>query len=127
MSNKMIPRVKALWLAALRSGNYNQARGRMRVSKRSAPSTRLDAQVTTGTAHCCLGVLTEVAVEEGILDRFKTASGSNSMPCMIVRKWSGLDKKTADDLASKNDQSRPEGAWPRNNFATIAEWIEKEL
>ena len=127
MSNKMIPRVKALWLAALRSGNFNQARGRMRVSKRSTPGTRADAQVTTGTAHCCLGVLTEVAILDGALQRFKTSSNSNSMPCMIVRKWAGLDKKTADDLASRNDQSLEGGAWPRHNFATIAEWIEKEL
>lgn len=128
---RMNRKIKKLWLKALRSGEYQQARGRMRVSKRSAPNTRADAHVTDDkTAHCCLGVLTEIALREGIIQTFETSSRRNSMPCMAVRNWAELDKRAADNLAGKNDASKvgaSSSCWPRNNFAAIADYIEREL
>lgn len=46
---KLRPEVKALWLEALRSGKYEQARGSLR-------------KIVDGTTrgHCCLGVLCDV-------------------------------------------------------------------
>lgn len=60
----MNPEVKAKWLAALRSGDYEQGRDALR----------------TGTRHrqyCCLGVLCDLAVKEGIIGQ----------PILIDRDW----------------------------------------
>ena len=45
---KMDPEVKAKWVAALRSGDYRQAKG----------------QLYDGNGYCCLGVLCEVLGQE---------------------------------------------------------------
>lgn len=52
---KLKKRVKAQWLAALRSGDYGQGRGALR--KRAA----------NGDKFCCLGVLCELAVKAGVI------------------------------------------------------------
>lgn len=46
--------VKEKWLTALRSGDYKQGRGRLKATK--------DGRTT----YCCLGVLCEVAITEGV-------------------------------------------------------------
>jgi hypothetical protein len=48
---KMNKRVKDLWVAALRSGEYEQGIGYLKLNSK---------------AFCCLGVLCEVAVKEGV-------------------------------------------------------------
>jgi hypothetical protein len=48
--------IKEEWCRRLRSGEYKQAQGVL---------TRLNAQGEI-TGHCCLGVLMEMAVEEGV-------------------------------------------------------------
>lgn len=45
----MKPEIKALWIDALRSGDYKQCRNQLR----------------QGDTFCCLGVLTELAVQAG--------------------------------------------------------------
>lgn len=52
MDNK----VKALWLEALRSGEYDQAKGTLK-----------EDQEDGSVGYCCLGVLCEVAVQEGVI------------------------------------------------------------
>lgn len=47
----MDPKVKAMWTEALRSGEYEQARGYLR----------------TDNGYCCLGVLCEVAVKNKVI------------------------------------------------------------
>lgn len=46
----MKERVKELWVAALRSGRFKQTKGRLKFNKE----------------HCCLGVLCELAKEDGL-------------------------------------------------------------
>lgn len=122
---------KKLWLKALRSGNFRQARGHMRVSKRSNNDIKESSNVPSeffkegGRAHCCLGVLTEVAQEQGVVSKFSTAGNRNTMPCRAVYAWAELDRSDADDLASKND--RGDNDWPTNDFANIADFIEENL
>lgn len=55
MTIKADPRVKQLWLDALRSGEYSQAIGYLQ----------------TPEGHCCLGVLCDVAVKEGVIPPLK--------------------------------------------------------
>lgn len=54
------PEVKAKWTAALRSGTYTQGVGQLRDSADN---------------FCCLGVLCEIAVEEGVIPPAKVSSG----------------------------------------------------
>lgn len=53
---KLKPEIKARWLAALRSGHYQQGYGRLRTRY---TDDRPDE-------FCCLGVLTDLAVGEGV-------------------------------------------------------------
>ncbi len=53
MTEKLNPRIKKLWLESLRSGEYTQGEGRLRRNDK----------------HCCLGVLCELAVVEGIIEK----------------------------------------------------------
>lgn len=48
MTTKMNPQVKEMWVNALRSGEYNQATGKLK----------------TPQGFCCLGVLTDLYVKE---------------------------------------------------------------
>lgn len=48
----MNPEVKSLWVSALRSGQYPQCRGELRNS--------------SGLGYCCLGVLSQLAVDAGV-------------------------------------------------------------
>jgi hypothetical protein len=82
---KMIPEVKALWIAALRSGNYKQGRGVLRSEE---------------DAFCCLGVLEDLAVKAGVTDagvlisgayEYKDRSGVSATGLTpLVRQWSGI-------------------------------------
>jgi hypothetical protein len=47
--------IKERWLAALRSGKYKQGRGKLK---------------TVDDEYCCLGVLCELAVEDGVIGSF---------------------------------------------------------
>jgi hypothetical protein len=50
----MNPQIKARWVAALRSGDYTQVEGRLNKNDEG---------------FCCLGVLCEIAVEDGIVNK----------------------------------------------------------
>lgn len=54
------------WIAALRSGNYNQCRGRLRLMVDDKP-----------VGYCCLGVACEVARDAGIIKEY---DGKNGVP-----------------------------------------------
>lgn len=81
--------VKERWVAALRSGEYTQAKGNLKV--------KLEGDGRYG--HCCLGVLCDLAAEDGIIepavwvadtesytdeDRASIASGTVSGPVSMV-------------------------------------------
>jgi hypothetical protein len=109
--------IKARWVAALRSGEYDQGTGQLRSYGR----------------FCCWGVLCDLARSEGIgtwdsSDGFDTAGAVFfSWPPDSVRKWAGvvdprLPVPIADDLlplSRHNDTGR--------TFAEIADAIEAQL
>jgi hypothetical protein len=85
MAGTMNPEVKAQWVEALRSGEYEQARGRLR----------------NGDGYCCLGVLTDRGVKAGVcsehadkLDegvfRYGFHRSMGVLPDEIM-DWAGLD------------------------------------
>lgn len=110
---RMNPVVKELWLAALRSGEFEQGRGYLNRHDRL----------------CCLGVLCEVAIGSGEeVKKFKDGtsgtvcySGCDTYPPVRVYEWAGLTPdETADvTLSSKNDGG--------SSFEEIANWIEENL
>lgn len=88
----MNPQIKTQWIAALQSGEYAQCKGTL-------------TQVTADgkESHCCLGVLTELAVKAGVITRNNTIRDDGSVKVSYgeayesgtasyeVRKWAGLD------------------------------------
>ena len=68
------------WVAALRSGDYTQQKGSLANLHR--------------TQHCCLGVLCEVAILDGVdLDTYETVPGFDDERAYLprrVQEWSGV-------------------------------------
>lgn len=62
---------RAAWVEALRSGEYQQGVGRLAM----------------GGRHCCLGVACEVAIKEGIIDRYDPEAFGLPIP---VAEWLGF-------------------------------------
>lgn len=119
------------WIAALRSGKYQQGTGRL-----------IDVLNSTGDArYCCLGVLCELAEEAGVVKRLpNTISGAVQYPDTndqirtgvlpdVVADWAGMETNCGDfaepsdwgtayrSLMSMNDSGVP--------FSEIADIIEK--
>jgi hypothetical protein len=114
------PVAKEKWLAKLRDPNAEQT-----VGKLGDPSG----------ARCCLGVLCDVAVEEGVIPAPTRPSGvsgdflyygrgmSAGLLPNEVREWAGLEYRDPTvanrTLSQHNDNGMP--------FAQIADLIEEEL
>lgn len=124
--NKMVPEVKAKLVAALRGGEYKQARSYLR----------------TRDGYCCLGVLCDLYLKEhpeyaggwapyasGGTSSFSTgAEKFCSFPPNQINEWSGLVERYDDSdkardtlrkLAAMNDDGQ--------SFEEIADYIEKNL
>ena len=129
--------IKARWLAALRSGKYKQGRGRL-ARKSDAGEDQF----------CCLGVLCELAVEDGVIDRIQGEEVESirygkkderwlqetSYPPAAVLSWAGLDSRNPvvgegglslshynDGFAMARTDIRP------RSFNEIADLIERDL
>ena len=113
---KMNPEIKARWVAALRSGRYQQGQGFL----------------NKDGALCCLGVLCDlydpdawVATGDGVAHM----NDSVSFPPMEVNEWAGFDAMPDEievsingctqGLADHNDSGR--------TFLEIADAIEEQL
>ena len=105
--------VKAKWVAALSSGDYKQGYEQLR---------------TLDDKYCCLGVLAELAVKEGIIppackvdgDFFSgyKYDGDVAVLPKMVSIWAGYIPSIK--LMNMNDHKH-------NKFVTIAKWIEENL
>lgn len=90
------------WAALLESGEFSQARNAL--SRVSAPEEDVPTDPANRTVgHCCLGVLCELAVREGIIGRPEqygdslsangvalSYAGAESFLPMKVVEWAGL-------------------------------------
>lgn len=122
----MNPRVKAIWLAALRGGAYLQGKSRL---------CRKDL-LTNKKVHCCLGVLCEEAIKDGVpLKRTHRTyndievhvfNGASTILPSAVAKWAGLEPGVTNPTlggATCMGMNDMQGA----NFSQIADAIEKHL
>lgn len=121
---KMNPKVKARWVAALRSGEYKQTKSELK-----------DGQ----GGFCCLGVLCDIYAKDNGRKRWSVAQLSDKadgefalsyldqgVPAAVVAIWAGLDYdqeirigQRCETLYDHNDDGR--------TFAEIADAIEAQL
>lgn len=64
---RMNPEIKALWLEALRSGEYEQGEGWLKQMPDDGPAE-----------YCCLGVLCDLAEKAGIVESREELSGDDT-------------------------------------------------
>lgn len=112
--------VKELWINALRSGEYEQGEGALRV--------RLD---DGSYGFCCLGVLCDIYREEtgeGEWSLDRSFLGESEYLPTKVRLWAGL--RDSNPVIKESDDFNSELADINDNgvdFETIADYIEKQL
>lgn len=142
MNERMKPEIKALWVAALRSGEYIQVQEQLRKTD--------DAEDVVG--HCCLGVLTDLyckANHVSWLDalRYEREDADGNL-CIdtygdedlspLVRAWAGVKYAALDVIFGERetnlirlndgDVSLALGsAKPPQPFSVIADLIEEQL
>ncbi len=127
MTKKMKPEIKKLWVEALRSGEYMQAR---------------EALKTEGeeTAYCCLGVITDLYCKamgetwESALtyvdDCGETQTHVDEEAPPKVVNWAGLPSANpilGQHLASLLNDGNSSGTSPAHDFNQIADLIEANL
>jgi hypothetical protein len=109
--------VKAQWVAALRSGEYQQGRGLLHYHDGNADRM------------CCLGVLSHLAYEAEVCDREAdedgefTYSGSNNYLPYPVVDWAGLDTHNPGVLEEpKNLANLNDAGFTFDQIADLIEW-----
>lgn len=110
----MDQKIKAQWVAALRSGEYQQGRGRLRI----------------GDKFCCLGVLCDLHSK---IAGFEWDSGSylrnNGALAVEVSDWAGLG--SSDVVIDPDNDFGERSASAINDagvsFSKIADLIERNL
>ena len=108
------------WLAALRSGEYNQANGQLRECEYGDFDYENDSCVIEKVVgHCCLGVLQDLAAKDGGA-QWNSVGGpqdDDGEPDKRITDFLGLDGAMVAHLIEMNDD---EG----NTFEEIADEIE---
>lgn len=116
----MNPVVKEKWLAALESGEYYRGRNRL-----AQPRWDAEADEPIGTEYCCLGVLCDLAIKEGILDEIPESSDEDFRQGLylpdVVEEWAALPYSIQEELAEINDDREPEPGVFRLTRGYIAE------
>lgn len=110
----MDKKLKDKWVKALRSGDYLQGRGALKVTLQAGdtnPCNRGRAVKERTETFCCLGVLCDLAG-----GRIKAGEG---YPSATFTKKIGLTEEMMEKLANKNDEGE--------SFAKIATYIEKKM
>lgn len=133
--------IKARWLEALRSGDYKQTDGYLNISSAIPEDDEFDG-------YCCLGVLCEIAVADGVIQKQRVSENSffeygnpdkgdwdYSVLPVSVQDWAGLTESNPSVNAIEADDDPLADNWmplsePNDNgmtFDQIADWIEKDL
>jgi hypothetical protein len=126
---KMDPDVKRAWTAALRSGDYTQGKNMLCAVGEDGSKT-----------YCCLGVLAEIAVKEGVIQPGHTGisglrlyfSGDDMTLPLEVMKWAGLEMPNPwigpDPVDSEDRASAAElNDYHDFSFEQIADRIDEYL
>lgn len=120
----MKPEIKERWIAALESGEYAQTTGHLQIAKSD------DEKFPKG--HCCLGVLCELAIQDGVISSREIpscADGRTEVEYYAVRLDDDMNEVESDDTSTSDlpvavtrwagfNDSNPEA------FLTVAEYPE---
>lgn len=114
----MNPEIKARWVAALRSGDYKQGEGTLR---------RVDGTVT----HCCLGVLCELAVQDGVGRMVESKLNQDPSSIIKVTFFGDRGDETSTDIPPNvqawaglvSDDLEDEARYPSN---PEVEWTDED-
>lgn len=118
----MNPEIKAKWVAALRSGDYEQGSGRLRDDR----------------GMCCLGVLCDLHSHETGAAAWSDgetgwdyATEKYTLPKSVIQ-WAGLATANpridpADELSALANYNDGAAQKPQTRFPEIADLIEKHL
>lgn len=109
----MNKRIKKRWISALRGNRYKQGMGRLKYGRGET------------SLYCCLGVLEDIAVGEGVIPRVHAKFGSLSKK---VREWAGLE--LSDPYLSPQRRNTMRASRLNDSgkdFKSIADRIEKYL
>ena len=118
--------IKREWVAALRSGDYEQGTGKL----------KMESDNSKGVCFCCLGVLTDLYAKEknltfGYSDNKLKAKDEEEYLCGDVMKWAGLSSKDPEVRVDATDESDNCSLSYYNDnghdFAEIATLIENNL
>ena len=114
---KMNQEVKKIWVEALRSGKYQQGRGKLKRSDDLKPT------------YCCLGVLCEVAYPNDANYHADLTVPTEETLKLAGLKYDGMDIKTFRKLWMMNDghDDNVHNDGKFYNFKEIANWIEENL
>lgn len=114
--------VKALWLAALESGEYKQCKGALKGKDENGQ-----------WGYCCLGVLDDIYAkqtgkgkwkDEGTIAEFDDGEGNDNIvprtgyPTTRIYEWAGLSHEDGANLADINDTSE--------DFSKVIEVIKEK-
>ena len=128
--------VKKIWLAALKSGEYKQGKGRLRRDRSGEQDT-----------YCCLGVLCDLSISHhnaascwvdslSVRLKLRDINGGNNRSFKVndnsiafvgslpheVMEWAGLNTTDAEALSDINDTTLED-----DDFAEVIESIETTL
>jgi hypothetical protein len=113
----MNPELKSRWTTKLRSGDYPQGKGALR--KRGEEQD----------LFCCLGVLCEIAADEGVVHRSVRPKNvgwncdyneEGAVLPIELEAWSGISLDDRQELMDMNDMQG-------KTFMEIADWIDANL
>lgn len=141
--------LKRLWIEALKSGEYEQGEGALKVSQKYDAMTDA-ATILPKAQYCCLGVLADVAIKNGFLveyegkwvgetffirlpddwDESENLGGefelTGEFESLKVMELFGLPQECHDRGIGMNDGDSKHGI-EQANFVEIAEWMEENL
>lgn len=104
----MKPEIKKRWIEALRSGKYNQGRG----------------YLCKDDSFCCLGVLCELAMEDGVIPRSaprRVRSGSSQVGGVVTYGGRGSDYMPPEEVYKWAGASRYELGISIKSFEQVRE------
>lgn len=113
------------WVEALKSGKYQQGRSQLMIQESNWDESAVSFIPTGKKLHCCLGVLCEVAVQEGVIPSF---DGSECYLPIEVQKWASLKTSDGKFLINNEQSSLSDILNDREekSFEEIAKVIESE-
>lgn len=128
----MNPSVKARWVQALRSGDFKQTTGVLQRLKDMG-----HGETMRPAGHCCLGVLCEIAVQDGVIEKWRDENvilasfdHENKVLPGSVMRWAGLESNDpridAGEILGKHSLSHFNDT-TKLDFNQIADLIEENL